>query len=81
MEIESSSSLLKRQKILESNLLPPRSFIPNASDKNFEIAILLKIVHRSYKETPVSIIPQGPGADVVSYSLGANMVLIEGMLV
>jgi hypothetical protein len=84
MEIESSSSLFKHQKISEktSPLAPPRPFFPNASDKNFEIAILLKIFHRSYnKNSGVEITPQGPGADVLSYALGAYMVLMDGILV
>jgi hypothetical protein len=43
---------------------------------------LLKIVHRSYNENSgVNKTPQGLGAGVVSYFLGAYMVLIEGMLV
>jgi hypothetical protein len=60
---------------------PPQSFPPNTSDKNFEVAILLKIVRRSYnKNSGVDTSPQGPGAEVVSCALGANMVLLEVML-
>ena len=85
MEIESSSSLFKRQKILEGNQHPsppPNPFFPNASNKNFKIAILLKIVQRSYnKNSGVDTTHQGPGAGVVSYALGAYMGLMEGMLV
>ena len=82
MEIESSSSLFKRQKILEGNQLPPNPFFPNASNKNFKIAILLKIVQRSCnKNSGVDTTHQGPGAGVISYALGAYMGLMEGMLV
>jgi hypothetical protein len=67
---------------LESNQLPPSNpFFANAPDKNFEIAILLKIIQRSYNKTLVSTQPpQGPGAGVVSYAQGVYMVLMEGML-
>ena len=52
------------------NLTPDTPFLPNASDKNFEIAILLKIVQRSDKKNLVLTVPHGPGAGVVSYVLG-----------
>ena len=82
MEIESSSSIFKRQKILEGNQLPPKPFFPNVSNKNFKIAILLKIVQRSYnKNSGVDTTHQSPWAEVVSYALGAYMGLMEGMLV
>jgi hypothetical protein len=57
-------------------------FFPNVSDEDFEVTILLKIVQRSdNRNSGVNTTPQGPGAGVVSYALGAYMVLMEGMLV
>jgi hypothetical protein len=70
-----------RQKRLEG---PPLHglFSSNPSDKNFNIAILLKIVQRSYNENSgVNTTPQGPRAGVVSYALGSYMVPMEGTLV
>jgi len=50
--------------------------------KKFDAAILLKMLQRSYnKNSRIETTPQDPVAGVVSYALGANMVLIEGMLV
>ena len=55
---------------------------PNASNKNFKMAILLKIVQRSYsKNSDVDTTHQVPGAGVLSYALGAYMGLKEEMLV
>jgi len=55
---------------------------PNASYKNYDIAILWKIVKKTDNENSgIDTIPQGPGGVIVSYNMGAYMVLIEGMLV
>jgi hypothetical protein len=56
-------------------------FSPNTSNKNFKIAILLKIVQSSDdKNSSVNKTPQGPEAGVVSFALGTYMVLMEEML-
>ena len=55
--------------------LPDALFLSNASDKNFEIAILLKIFQRSdKKKIGVSRVPHGPGAGAVSYALWVFMI-------
>ena len=59
----------------------PTLFPPNPYDKNFEIAILLKLVQASDNKNCGSLKPPGPLAGVVSYALGVYVVLIEGMLV
>ena len=57
-------------------------FSPKASDKNFQIAVLLKIVQRSdNKISGVDTTPQGPGAGVVRCALDAYTVLMKGILV
>jgi hypothetical protein len=64
------------------NLLPHVLFFPHASDKNFDTAILSKIAQRlDNKKSSVNITPQDPWAGIVSYTMGANMVLIKGMCV
>jgi len=58
------------------------SFFQNASNKNLEITILLKIAQRSdNNNSRVNIASQSPRAGVVSYVLGAYMVLVEWTLV
>jgi hypothetical protein len=53
-------------------ITPHTPFIPYAYNKNLEIAILLKIVQKSdSKNSGVDTTPQGPGAGVVSFALGA----------
>ena len=70
------------QRAVNSPPPPDALFLPNGSDKNSEIAILLKIFQRSdKKKIGVNRVPHGPGAGVVSYTLGACGVLMEGMLV
>ena len=63
MEIRSFSSL-SRVKIDQRTASPPplhALFASNTSDKNFELAILLKIVQRSYnKNFGVDTLPEGP---------------------
>jgi hypothetical protein len=50
--------------------------------RRFKIAIVLKIVQRSYnKKSGVDTTHQGPGAGVFSYALGAYVGLMEEMLV
>jgi len=64
----------------KATTLPHALFPPNTSDKNFEVAILLKIVQRSFNENSgVETTP--PGASVVSYGQGVAIVCLEGMLV
>ena len=56
LESESSSSLFKKQKRVKRNQPPPLyvPFLQNASDKNFEIANLFKIVKELDGKTLVS---------------------------
>ena len=61
--------------------LPHALFSPNASDKIFEIAILLKIVKTSDNKLGVDTTPKGPRTGVVNFALGAFMVLMEEMLI
>ena len=55
---------------------------PISTANNFEIAFLLEIAQRSDKKSSdVDATPQGPRVGVVTYALGAYLVLMEGMLV
>ena len=54
-------------------------FPPNKSDKNFEIAFVMKIVKMSHnKNSGVNTTPQSPRAGVVSYAPGVYTVLMAG---
>jgi hypothetical protein len=63
--------LLRVKRDWRATSPPPSPFSPNASDKNFEIGIKLKIIQKSdNKNSGFDTTPQGPGASVVSYALG-----------
>ena len=62
---------VKRYWMVTSFPLLPNLFFPNASNRNFEIAIMLKIAQKSdNKNSGVDTTHQGQGTGVVSYSLG-----------
>jgi hypothetical protein len=78
LEIRGSSAFL-RIKVMGGQLAPqlsPSPFPPNFSDKNFEIANLLKIVQKSEKKFSGSIKPPEAGAKCLIYPPGANKVFM-----
>jgi len=55
-------------------------FSPSTFNENLD-SQFLKWFKDNIKKFSFDTTPQGLGAGIVSYSLGANMVLMEGMLV
>ena len=75
MEIEISSAHLRVKSDRKVTSPLPRLF-PKYIHRNFEVAIFLKLVLRSYNENSgIDTTRQSPGTGVVDYALGAVFVL------
>jgi hypothetical protein len=78
LKIRSSRAIFKSQKWSEANQPAPSTHIfcsLGASNRSFQIFILLKIVQRTYTNAlSVDTTPKSPGTRVVIYAPGAYKV-------